>query len=119
MIVLVLNDAGRKALRRNLETLAVAAEGLDAHVARPRHQAADVGNAETALPAFVIGVADDRQFRIDQRHQRHVGVVVHLGDDRPRARPATKIRSDSCTCGPASPMPAYSDIVSNMSSTSR
>ena len=84
-----------------------------------RHAAADVGDAQAAFPALVRRRAGQRELRIDQRHERHLVVVVERPSGMSASRtPATKMRTLSCTCGAARPMPAYSRIVSNMSSMS-
>ena len=77
-----------------------------------RHAAADVGDAEAALPVLRGLVADRGDLGIDE-HERLAR--------RPRpsaSSEATNSRSPSCTCGAASPTPWYSAIVSSMSSMS-
>src|SRR5436190_1990233 len=88
MIVLVLEHARREAFRDELNALARAVERAHADLGRAWHEAADVGNAETALPAFLSVLADWRDLRINQRDERHLAFVAHVADhlDFPHAR---------------------------------
>src|SRR5262245_32508309 len=52
MIVLVLDDTGRKVLQLEFEALAGAIESGHLDVLGPRHSAADLGNAQAAFPAL-------------------------------------------------------------------
>ena len=76
---------------------------------RARHQAADVGNRQAAFPPFVHGFGQQRDFRIDQRDERHLPIVAHrldrltlgrfaeTGDEKPEAFVHLwRGQSDSC-----------------------
>src|SRR5206468_11894172 len=52
MIGLVLNDALTELARLDLDALAVAVVRAHLDLARPRHEAADLGNAQAALPVL-------------------------------------------------------------------
>src|ERR1051325_8451904 len=52
VIRLVQRHTGRKSPEREVDLAALAVEASQANLPRARHAAADVGNAETALPVF-------------------------------------------------------------------
>src|SRR4051794_35928914 len=67
VIVLVLDHARREVAGADLDAAPLAIVGLDPDLARARHAAADVGNAEAAFPILGLGVTDDGDLGIDQR----------------------------------------------------
>ena len=70
MIGLVLDDARREIRAAlQLDALAVAVERAHLDLARPRHAAADVGDAQAAFPVLDDVAADRRDLGIDDRHR--------------------------------------------------
>ena len=101
MIGFVLDDAGRKVVGVNCDALALAIERADRDLARLRHAAAYLGDAETSFPVFDDVAADDGDLRVDDRRY---GSSVSSSSS-PALSDATKSRSPACTCGAARPTP--------------
>ena len=88
MIGLVLDDARRKIVRAQLDALAVPVERAHLDLARPRHAAADVGDAQAAFPVLDDVGADDGDLGVDDRERRRFRLVVLVaiverGDEQP------------------------------------
>ena len=108
VIGFVLDDAGRELAGLELDALALAIERADLDLERARHLAADVGNAQAALPALDDLLADDLDLGVDDRERPALAsaVGIEMGDenakalDAPaarRARPlSTRASSRSC-----------------------
>ena len=73
MIGLVLDDARGKIVRRDVDLAAGAIHRVDPDRARARHAAADVRDAQAALPVFHDLRADRRDDRIDEHHRLVIG----------------------------------------------
>src|SRR5687767_6076812 len=87
MIGLVLDYTRWKILQLELEALAVPIERRHRNVLRARHAAADVGNAQAALPALNRLVALDGDLGIDEHDRVTLAVAVSIEhrDEYPEA----------------------------------
>ena len=92
-----------KLFELHVDGLAVAIEAPHAHAAVARHLAADIRDAQAAFPVLDEIAADGGDLGVHDRRCGTISVSPVRGSFF--SMPATKIRTLSCTCGAARPMP--------------
>src|ERR1700730_13872224 len=80
VVALVLDDPGVKALDLAVDRLAVEAERAIADAQVPRHDAAQAGDREAALPTECPLLPEELDHRVDQHREILGAVARHLGD---------------------------------------